>query len=241
MASEISEMLRRARSYPYAFPHENVTYENGITRPFDFSETQGRIPVLGCGSNQSPARLAQKFGHLESCLIPVERVKLHGFDSVFSAHVTGYGAVAATLQVSEGSIVEVAITWLDPSQLEIMHETELRSGNYHYGTFQDIKLVRASGEIWSEATAYFSTRGCLRNKDGASIAITAIPCDRRSFEHMTTEAALDVVCQRVAPDMDSEAFILSCIQDETFRQNINEKLAKHANPFGYPYSVIASQ
>lgn len=247
-AQDVGKSLRRARDYPYNFPRESVTYENGSIRPFDLSETEGRTPVLGFGSNQSPERLAQKFGHLKTCIIPVERVTLEGFDSVFSAHVTSYGAVAAMIQVSEGSELEAALTWLDAEQLEIMHETELgfRSGfgsgsglspgNYHYGEMHDIALQRAAGGGFSSIFAYFSTRGYLKGKNGAPISIDSIPCQDRRFSELPTAAAIDLVRTRYAPNLDADAFIMSCIQDTVFRQDINQMLAGDAGPFNYPYT-----
>ena len=80
------QRLHRARNYPYDFPAHSFTYRDGALGDFEPALTDNRTPVLAIGSNQSPQRLAQKFGHDASHVIPVQRAQLADFDVVFSAH-----------------------------------------------------------------------------------------------------------------------------------------------------------
>ena len=107
MNQDISDILSRARDYPYDFPRLSYTYCNGETIAFESGHTEGRVPVLAIGSNQSPIRLKQKYGHLENQMIPVQRASLTDFDIFYCAHVTAYGAIGAMLQHSPGRRVEL--------------------------------------------------------------------------------------------------------------------------------------
>ena len=56
---------------------------------------------------------------------------LSGFDSVYSAHVTSYGSIAAMyVPVPHQTRSRQFITWLDDDQLHIMHQTESLGVNY---------------------------------------------------------------------------------------------------------------
>ena len=128
--------LSRARGYPYSIPERSFVYRDRGIGDFDPALLAGRTPVLAIGSNQSPQRLVQKFGHDASHVIPVQRARLADFDVVYSAHIASYGAVPAMLQTCAGAAVHVAVTWLDDTQLEIMHASEITAANVEGGGLQ---------------------------------------------------------------------------------------------------------
>ena len=129
--------VQHAKSYPFSPPDHGFLYEGGDWERLDPGrfdderlEGEGRVPVLAAGSNQSPAQLKRKYGHLaDAGMIPARRGVLHEFDVVYAAHLTGYGSVPATFPHSPGTAVTVFVLWLDEPQLARMHETE---GNYTY-------------------------------------------------------------------------------------------------------------
>ena len=227
----VEAVLARARTYPYDFPRESATYDNGEVRPFDSREIKNRTPVLAFGSNQSPTRLGQKYGHLNDCVIPIERAVLHDFDVVFSAHLTSYGSVPAMLQSSPGAQIEVALTWLDDEQLAIMHETEIREANYYYGAIDGVALSTETGAKHATVHAYFGTRGHLEHDDGGPIALSALACEGRRYPSMTTGDAIELVRRRHAPESDPDAFILTIIEDRNARRRISAALGERAVPF----------
>ena len=106
-------IVARARDYPSPIPAESFIYSDDGPQPVISDSIEGRTPVLAIGSNQSPIRLSQKFGHAPRHRIPVQRAELHGFDVVFSAHIAAYGSVPAMLQLSPGARMSIAVTWLD--------------------------------------------------------------------------------------------------------------------------------
>jgi len=227
------EVLARARNYPYAFPRESFIYRNGAAAAFDPSLKKGRTPVLAFGSNQSPERLRQKFGDKDGHVIPVERGRLQDFDVVYSAHITSYGAVPAMLQVSGGATVELAVTWLDDRQLEIMHQSEINAANYYFAALEDVSLRLSGEEVHTTAYAYVGTRGHLEHDDGGAIALSAVPCEGRRYRSMTTAEALELVRKRHAADHGPDDFIHAMVGDAERRAALQAILAPTAVPFGY--------
>lgn len=237
-AADRASVLERARGYPYVFPRRSFIYEHGAERPFDRGATEGRTPVLAFGSNQSPLRLAQKFGHDASHRIPVERGVLQDFDVVYSAHLTSYGATPAMLQVSPGARVEIAVTWLDDRQLEIMHETEILAANYSFAALDGVRLTLEGGSVHDIAFAYVGARGHLVHDDTA-VALAAIRCEGRRFPALRTAEALEIVRRLHAPERDPEEFVLRVVAEPDYRRRVTEALAAGAVPFGYPARRLA--
>lgn len=229
--------LARARDYPYAILTRSFVYRDSGVGEFERSLCTGRTPVLAIGSNQSPRRLAEKFGDDASHVIPVQRARLKDFDVVYSAHISTYGAVPAMLQVSAGSKVDLAVTWLNDAQLEIMNHSEVRAANYAFAQIDDLELSLEGGGRSSSAYAYVSSRGHLRH-EGDAVALTAIACSDRRYPEMSTDQALEVVRGRAAPEMDADAFVLKLIGDESYRRAVTMMLTVDAVPFAHPFALV---
>lgn len=231
-------IVARARDYPYPIPPESFIYSEDGPQPFTSDSVEGRTPVLAIGSNQSPIRLNQKFGHDARHRIPVQRAQLTGFDVVFSAHIAAYGSVPAMLQVSPGASVSIAITWLDDEQLAIMNQSELASANYHLAELSGLDLRLDDGRQADVMYAYVSRRGHVLGPGDNAMSLQAIPCEGRRYEAFHTHDALEVVRERFAPDESPEQFILSLVKDKAYRVSIIEKMAETAVPFGYPVRIV---
>ena len=124
----MTTVIALATGYPYEFPACSYLFADHARHPLPNdlpAELKGRIPVIACGSNRAPEQLARKFQDWPLPLrIPVLCAKLFGFDVVYSAHFTRYGAVPATLHPCPGATVDVAVQWLTPAELERMDATE---------------------------------------------------------------------------------------------------------------------
>ena len=234
-------LLARARNYPYGFPRHSFIYKDGAVGAFDPDLTKGRSPVLAFGSNQSPERLTQKFGHQADHLIPVQRARLHHFDVVYSAHISSYGAVPAMLQVSDGARVELAITWLDDRQLEIMHQSEISAANYFYAALDDVTLETDCETLHRTAFAYVGTRGHLEHDEGGPVALAAVTCDGRRYRAMDTAGALELVRRRHAPDRDGDEFVLELVENLSVRRAVIDALAIGAGAFAHPVRRLESK
>ena len=239
LPSSDRELLALAKSYPFESPGTSYLFRDGEARPLAGGSTldeifAGRAPVIGHGSNRSPAQLRRKFGR--NAEIPVTRAWLGDYDVVYSAHVTQYGSIAANLRHTPGARVEVFITWLSETQLPCMHETELGGENYHFGRMAGVTLTLENGpaEELGESFVYLSTRGCLA--DGQSpLGLSAVPAEGRPHGALRQEAAQTLVRDRHRPDMGVDDLILTAIRDQGFRKALIAEMSAEALPAAAPH------
>lgn len=207
---------------------------------FNADQTKGRIPVLAFGSNKAPAQLQRKFG-AEDVLIPVEKVYLKDFDVVFSAHITSYGAIPAMLQHCPDVTVEIALTWLNEAQLEVMHKSELYAANYSYAQLNDISLTREDQSIMTSAFGYIGERGHYSSSrdDQRATAIKDVYAHNRQWPEKTTADMISHLFQLFGHQGTEEDFILECIKDIGYRRNLTKKISEYENSFAYAYEIIS--
>ncbi len=233
--------LARARDYPYDLRRESYLFAGGRLRPLPDARAAraGRVPVLAYGSNQSPAQLRRKFGHLAAAggaeaAIPVQRARLAGFDVVYSAHFTNYGALPAMLRVAPGTTVGVAVTWLTETQLALMNESETRVANYAYRRLEQLDLRLDDDTRLAAVDAYVGQRGSLMH-DGTPVALEAVRAEGRTLPSRSTAAMLRLARDRLAPGHDLDKFILRLIDDADFRARTSARVAEGAAPFAWPH------
>ena len=169
--------------------------------------------MLAYGSNASPAVLARKLAG-DDDPVAVIRASLSEFDVVYSAHITAYGSVPATLRRSPGTEVPVFVAFPTAAQLELISETE---GNYDVTVLEGISCRLETGEVLAKATAYLSRHGCLQI-DGEAAALAAVRSRRRSLAELTQRQALEHARDRLRPGQALEEFIAACVAGEVPRQ-----------------------
>ncbi|MBB3066713.1 hypothetical protein [Limibacillus halophilus] len=235
-----ADLLALAKGYPYEAPTESYLYRDGRTFPISQADFVGRTPVIGHGSNRAPSQLRRKYGNLSGrqSEIPVTLAWLHGYDIVYSAHVTRYGAIASTLCPAPGCRVVVAINWLDSEQLAFMHRTE---GFYSYGSLRgvDLRQFDGQGPALSEAFVYRGDHGCLL-KDGAPVGLAASWGENRPHRKMSQAEALALVHARHGFVDDLDGHILATIRDEQARLKILEALGAEALHQDWPHFHLTS-
>ena len=226
--------LVRAKTYPFPIPSKSFIFANGQyinigpgDRAPDLSD---RTPVLAVGSNQSPEQLARKFPGADWAPIPVIRVRLSDFDSVYSAHITSYGAIPATLHVSPGVEIALFITWLDANQLVQMHETELSSANYRFCKLNAIDLVVEIGPPLEAVYLYTSTHGTLCDPNG-SIPVAEVDARGRPRLGLNQIAIQRYVRDLLTPEMELDTFIVGSIDNTGLRRRRSDQLKVKAQPF----------
>jgi hypothetical protein len=225
----MTTLIALATGYPYEFPTCSYLFADHARHPLPdglLAELTGRIPVIACGSNRAPEQLARKFQDWPLPLrIPVLCAKLAGFDVVYSAHFTRYGAIPATLHPSPGAIVDVAVQWLTPAELERMDETEGIGINYdrHHLTGIDLE-IEGFGTIGAAET-YLSRRGPLIHQ-GAPVALAAIPCTGRTWPALDQCRVLDLTRRRLAADATLDDFINAIVTDAEYRTQQTKLLMK---------------
>lgn len=194
---EMAAILRRALTYPYATPDRSYLYLEGTAEelPEGGPDLADRTPLLSYGANAAPEVLARKLASLPGVELPVVRAELEGFDVVYSAHVSPYGAVPATLVESPGTVAPVFVLHPTPEQRALLTASEL---NYD--------LIEVG-----EMEAYLSKHGPLA-LDGGAVALAAIRSRGRTLPELDQPAVLERVRAHLEPELSLEEFIHACIE-----------------------------
>ncbi|HXQ88441.1 MAG TPA: hypothetical protein VN733_02270, partial [Solirubrobacterales bacterium] len=156
----------------------------------------GRSPLLAYGANAAPEPLGRKLTQLPGVEMPVMRFELEGFETVYSAHVSPYGAVPATLVESPGTVVPAFLLHPTAEQLALLTASE---PNYD--------LVEVNG-----ISVYRSKHGALE-LDGSPVALAAIRARGRTLPQLDQPAILDRVRSNLEPHLSLEDFINACVAE----------------------------
>lgn len=214
-------MVERAMRYPYAVPARAFAQLRHDTLSPDDVEIDlaERTTLLAYGSNGSPEVLGRKLA-LSADPVLVEPGWLHDFDVVYSAHISPYGAVPATLQRSPGTAVRVAVLHLTPEQLRLVSATE---PNYEASVLEGVRCELARGAVETELNAYLSRHGCLL-VEGAEVALVAVPARDRRFAEMSEPQVLEHVRAALAPEESIDSFVLTNVADPALAQERSARL-----------------
>ncbi len=244
MPQQLNDPEYRARAYPYFVPDKSYVMDNGAFRLIEhdnhIQDIDGRRPVLAVGSNMSPQQLGRKFPGPDGGYIPVTRVHLHNFDSVYSTHFTRYGAIPSTLFHSPGTVVTLFINWLDPEQEERMHATEIASENYKFCRLDALKMDVENAPDLDHLYLYLSSRGALA-KDGMPVPMLEAPARDRQWSPMGQIEIQDHARKELAPEQSFDLFASENMTNEVVRRSRTDALHVNAMPFTYEHlSVVAS-
>ncbi|MGB0670829.1 MAG: hypothetical protein ACPGNT_04985 [Rhodospirillales bacterium] len=219
--------IARALGYPYNPPTDAFCLTDGTLTPLPYLESvQDRWPVIAAGSNQSPEQLTRKFDG--QGLGPVYAVPawLSHYDCVYSAHITAYGSIPATLWLSPGTRVRIFLLWLDEAQLTRLHATEALGHNYDYGDLSGLTLEPAIGPAPTWAGAYLSLAGALA-PDGEPFALAEIPAEGRRFPALG-QRDIQAKVRALLREGEEEPFIRENIASSEKRAKRRAALADHA-------------
>jgi hypothetical protein len=217
--------LAWARAYPFDPPRRSYLFADGEARPLDRLDTEGRTPVLAVGSNRAPGQLSRKYaGFPPGNAIPVTAARLAGFDVVYSSHFARYGSVPARLWPRPGVTVEVGVMWLTDPQLAHLHGTE-GAANYAFGRLSGIRLEAEGAGLLTAIDGYLGKRPPLMLK-GEPVALAEIAADGRTGPALTQPEALDLARTVLAPEAETDAFILDLLADADLRALRSELLSQ---------------
>jgi hypothetical protein len=196
-SGEAAAILRRALEYPYATPGRSYLYRDGAAHhlPPGGPDLAGRIPLLSYGANAAPEALARKLAPLAGVELPVLRAELSGFDVVYSAHVSPYGAVPATLTESPGTTAPAFVLHPTAEQRVLLTASE---PNYD--------LVEMNG-----LAAYRSKHGCL-SLEGSAVALAAVRSRGRTLPELDEPTLLEHVRSRIEPALNMLEFVRACVE-----------------------------
>ncbi|MBM3523617.1 MAG: hypothetical protein FJX57_11725 [Alphaproteobacteria bacterium] len=228
--------VTRALTYPYpAPPHDYVFRTDGVESVVALTDAhrRDRLPVLAIGSNRSPAQLQRKFADMPHAVVAVERVRLADLDVVYSAHLSGYGAVAATLLRSPGTRVEISITWLGPELMDRMHATEGIGTFYDFVELASLAGQRVDGTGFDRAFAYVCRLGALAI-DGVARAVDAIGASNRRWPAIGQRQAQTAMMDKLGERNEVERFIAENVATPALRRARELRAAVDALPFEWP-------
>lgn len=194
---ETAAILKRALAYPFATPDRSYLYLEGEARelPGTGPDLSARTPLLSYGANSAPDALARKLAALPGVEMPVLRAELEGYDVVYSAHVSPYGAVPATLLESPGTTAPVFVVYPTEEQRALLAVSE---PNYD--------LVELNG-----MGVYRSKHGPLSVK-GSPVALAAVRSTGRTLPELDEPAVLEHVRAHLAPESSLGEFVLDCVE-----------------------------
>jgi hypothetical protein len=205
---DTEELVRRALAYPYDPPAGSFVQVADRTLPVppEAIDVEGRRALLAYGANASPEALTRKLAALPPTPIPVLRVALSGWDVVYSAHVTRYGAVPAAVVASPGTVASVHLAFPNDDQLAALAATE--GQNYRLERLVDFTTeLEVGGGGPSEIDAFVSVHGPLL-LDGSPVALAAIPARARLFPELAMPELLDRVRAALTPELNLTEFVL---------------------------------
>ncbi len=194
--------------------------------------TAQRTPVLCYASNTSLEALVRKFEPVrQDVVIPVVEGMLKDFDAVFSAHISSYGSIPATLQRSPGTELRVFMLTMTERQLEIMHRSE---GPYSFVELDELELTLGGSDIRRSAYTYISRNGAALVK-GSETALSTLPAKHRRFKASTEIELLSWMRDELAPASAIDEFILEQILEPEIRTRRTEWLHQRAEPFAWDH------
>jgi hypothetical protein len=199
------ERLRRALAYPYAIPDRSFVQvgERTLELPVNGFDLNARRPLLAYGSNAAPEALARKLAAEPDTPLPLIRAELRDFDAVYSAHLSPYGAIPATLHRSPGTALALFVAYPTESQRRLLAATE---PNYEEQRLQGIACELDSGDCLAAADAFLSRHGPLI-VDGSELALSAIGARRRTLASMSQPQALELVRATFFPKLSVERLV----------------------------------
>ena len=224
--NERSDVVVRAMGYPYEAPWRpfaqlgHQTLEPGEVEV----DREERVAMLAYGSNAAPEVLARKLALSDQPVLVVP-AWLDGFDVVYSAHISPYGAIPATLQRSREAEVRVHLVYMTEAQVGLVSATE---PNYEASTVAGALCRPDEGDPVFDPAAYLSRHGCLL-VDGSEVALAAVEARGRAFAQMTEPEAIEHVRLATAPDTDTESFVLANVTDPELARRRSSSLDRRAH------------
>ena len=235
MTESREDRLARAKGYPYELPTASYLLFEGrkvTERGHTVNDMDKRKPVLAYGSNAAFEQLKRKYAKtLAKELIPVFKVILPGFDVVYSARFSRYGAIPAALAPSKGTVVETFVTYLTDRQLRILHKTEGTA--YQFGELRGLNAMVDRVGLAERLYLYQSRVGAL-TCDGGMVAYEEVSAQNRKFLAARHEEILAVMHKKLDGTGDLENFIMKVIVDDKARIAHSAALRESSIPIKLP-------
>ncbi len=190
----------------------------------------GWVPVLASGSNASPVRLLEKFGDVPGATVLVVKGAVTQLVSVYSAHITRYGSISATLQHVEGARAHVFCLLVPQTLLPLLHKSEALGMNYDFYRLEGAQFETQEGATIGDLHAYLSRWGSLQI-DGQNVGLAAFRAAGVTGPVMAQGDVMARVHGLLSPGETLHRFILTNIKDDALRKQRIKRLSRdHAQP-----------
>ena len=214
------ETARRALDYPYERHESAFWLDDGAVQPDPdpLLARRNRIPVLAYGSNAAPEQLARKFsGRSCGAGLYVEPVTLDGWEVVYAARLTRYGAIPARIVTDTDCSASVHLTWLSEDQAAWMDRTEgahYTRGALPFGAVKDCDDRPIDGVVG------YLDGGSPLVVDGSNAALAAIATAGRSLPAYHTNVLLQRAAGGIGHEGALHEFALRLVRDVGFAETI---------------------
>jgi hypothetical protein len=194
--------------------------------------------VLAYGSNGSPRALLRKYARTEAdqaqLVLPVLRGELAGFDITYSAHLSAYGSLPATLHPAPEVTATAFLTLLTDDQLVRMAETEFRYSLQRLGGVS----FDSDHHPCSECLVFVSRYGSFA-LDGATVSLAAVEAaGRRNAQVLPEPEALDSARRSLGVEEELEEFIVNNVRDPDRSQRFTDVLEQRSIPFQHAHAAV---
>lgn len=181
---------------------------------------QERVPVLAPATTASPMRLDRLFPRRVGP-VPVTRLILRGFATVYEAHVGPTGVLGATLVGCPPAATSVLLLWLTEPQLAHLRELEAADDR----AIGEIGLgeVEIEGVPVERAWLPASASGPLR-AGALPVRAAEVPTIGCVYPALTMRAALRYLHRRIGVDEPFETFVEALARDPAARAAFNARL-----------------
>ena len=161
-----------------------------------------RFPILTYGSNACPRQL---FFKGITGAIPFFKASLKGFDIVYSAHISEYGYIPATIMESERTTIEVWVALVNEAQLKMIDKSEDRPRTYDLVKInldgENTRIVLENGEMLPFVYTYISKKGFLAF-NGQPISLKAIKARDRRYQELDEKEVLSIILNHAKNESD---------------------------------------
>lgn len=188
------------------------------------------VVLIAAGSNASPQQLQRKYGGRPGTrAMLVTPAAVHGACSVYSAHVTAYGSIAATLHPDPPGTARLHVLVMPVAELAHMNTTESIGINY---------VLAAPAGVWADLgghriarpLAYVSRRGAL-TVGGRPVRLAELDGRGGPWPAASQIEMLDRARRLMAWEGPLEAFVAAVIADPHLRLAVTARLAADAMPW----------
>jgi len=191
---------------------------------------ENAVVVIAAGSNASPHQLQRKYaGRADARPMLVMPAIVHGACSVYSAHVTAYGSIAATLHPDPAGKNGLHVLVMPVTELAPMNATESLGINYVLAAPTGVS-ADVGGYRIARPLAYVSRRGAL-TIDGRPVRLVELDGGAGARPAASQIEMLDRARRLMEWEGPLEAFVAAMIADPDYRRAVTSRLAADAVPW----------